>query len=412
MVEGFRRRALSGRRVKVRATHACVREKVFALAVSWEEAPREAQTPEAAAPHMSVFAPTETECRTLGDVVAEDLVNGNALDLSFVGGGLTLEGRLGVMMTDGSVDYGDEDSSRRDGGGDGERRTREIAGAEGTIGDSVGRAVVTPRATTTRPEYMSTSKQKVGKAKERRGESPPDAEGDAEAAKRREEKKRDQIRRDYLELCEMFEVHHPVHVKTMLMKHGFDMEATAQDLLTQMTPEPEDELDELVEFDDAEGNFTFEDYDYDYDDYYDEDEDEEYEESGSGSGARSPDSTSVSSPPQLSKKATIREAAAKWSKFQGSGSRTIRFTKSSRSGSNDSIVEAKLEQISEDLTRLRVQRDSGENARAASKIREKAALRSALENMCTEKKMKDMPAWYREAHDLDEFLPSETDDAR
>jgi len=110
--------------------------------------------------------------------------------------------------------------------------------------------------------------------------------------------------------------------------------------------------------------------------------------------------------------ATIREAAGKWSKFQGSGSRTIRLTKSSRSGSNDSIVEAKLEQISEDLTRLRVQRDSGENARAASKIREKAALRSALENMCTEKKMKDMPAWYREAHDLDEFLPSETDDAR
>ena len=65
------------------------------------------------------------------------------------------------------------------------------------------------------------------------------------------------------------------------------------------------------------------------------------------------------------------------------------------------MVEAKLEQISEDLTRLRVQRDSGENARAASKIREKAALRSALENMGTEKKMKDMPAWYREAHDLD-----------
>ena len=458
MVEECRRRGLSGRRVKVRATHACVREKAFALAVSWEEAPREAPTPEAKAPHVSVFAPTEIEWRTLGDVVAEDVVNGNALDLSFVGGGLTLEGRLGVMMTDGSVDYGDEDSRRRDGGGDGERRTREIAGAEGTIGDSVGREVVTPRATTTRPEYMSTSKQKVGKARERRGESPPDAEGDAEAAKRREEKKRDQIRRDYLELCEMFEVHHPVHVKTMFMKHGFDVEATAQDLLTQMTPEPEDELDELVEFDDAEGNFTFEDYDYDYDDYYDEDEDEEYEESGSGSGARSPDSTSVSSPPKLSKKlrkaikrskrrmrseiidgskkeiiasivgsstttaknwgvhgeertskfhrskfssATIREAAGKWSKFQGSGSRTIRLTKSSRSGSNDSIVEAKLEQISEDLTRLRVQRDSGENARAASKIREKAALRSALENMGTEKKMKDMPAWYREAHDLD-----------
>ena len=376
VLDVFRRRALRGKSVKVRATHACVRQKLFALAVSWEEAPREAPTPEAAAPHVSVFAPSETEWRTLGDVVAEDLVNGNALDLSFVGGGLTLEGRLGVMMTDGSVDYG-EDSSRRDGRGNGERRTREIAGAEGTIGDSVGRAVVTPRATTTRPEYMSTSKQKVGKAKERRGESPPDAEGDAEAAKRREEKKRDQIRRDYLELCEMFEVHHPVHVKTMFMKHGFDMEATAQDLLTQMTPEPEDELDELVEFDDAEGNFTFEDYDYDYDDYYDEDEDEEYEESGSGSGARSPDSTSVSSPPKLSKKlrkaikrskrrarseiidgskkeiiasivgsstttaknwgvhseertskfhrskfssATIREAAGKWSKLQGSGS--------------------------------------------------------------------------------------------
>ena len=243
MVERCRRRGLSGRKVRVRATHACVREKVFALAVSWEEAPREAAAA-AAVPHVSVFAPTETEWRTLGDGVAEDLVNGNALDLSFVGGGLTLEGRLGVMMTDGSVDYGDEDSSRRDGGGDGERRTREIAGAEGTIGDSVG--------TTTRPEEMSTSKQKVGKARERRGESPPDADGDAEAAKRREEKKRDQIRRDYLELCEMFEVHHPVHVKTMFMKHGFDMEATAQDLLTQMTPEPEDELDELVEFDDGE----------------------------------------------------------------------------------------------------------------------------------------------------------------
>jgi len=456
MVEGCRRRGLSGSKVSVRATHACVREKVFALAVSWEEVAREAPTPEARAAHVSVFAPTETEWRTLGDVVAEDLLNGNALDLSFVGGGLTLEGRLGVMMTDGSVDYGDEDSSRRDGGGDGERRTREIAGAEGTIGDSVGREGVTPRATTTRPEEMSTSKQKVGKARERRGESPPDADGDAEAAKRREEKKRDQIRRDYLELCEIFEVHHPVHVKTMFMKHGFDMEATAQDLLTQMTPEPEDEMDELVEFDDADGNFTFE--DYDYDDYYDEDEGEEYEESGSGSGARSPDSTSVSSPPKLSKKlrkaikrskrrvrseiidgskkeiiasivgsstttaknwgvhseertskfhrskfssATIREAAGKWSKFQGSDSRTIRLTKSSRSGSNDSIVAAKLEQISEDLTRLRVQRDSGENARAASKIREKTALRSALENMGTEKKIKDMPAWYKEAHDLD-----------
>ena len=34
MVEGCRRRGLSGSTVKVRATHACVREKVFALAVS------------------------------------------------------------------------------------------------------------------------------------------------------------------------------------------------------------------------------------------------------------------------------------------------------------------------------------------------------------------------------------------
>ena len=365
---------------------------------------------------MSVFAPTETEWRTLGDVVAEDLVNGNALDLSFVGGGLTLEGRLGVMMTDGAWITATRilRCTRR-------RRRRRAKDARdrgrggGRSGTASGGEVVTPRATTTRPEEMSTSKQKVGKASERRRREPADADGDAEAAKRREEKKRDQIRRDYLELCEIFEVHHPVHVKTMFMKHGFDMEATAQDLLTQMTPEPEDEMDELVEFDDADGNFTFE--DYDYDDYYDEDEGEEYEESGSGSGkgrqilderlvpakveqklrkaikrskrrvrseiidgskkeiiasivgssTTTAKNWGVHSEERTSKfhrskfsSATIREAASKWSKFQGSDSRTIRLTKSSRSGSNDSIVAAKLEQISEDLTRLRVQRDSAE----------------------------------------------------
>ena len=87
-----------------------MREKLFALAVSWEDVPSAVPTPESAAPHVSVFAATTREWRTLGDVVAEDLVNGNALDLSFLAsGGVTLEGRLGVMMTDGSVDYGDEE---------------------------------------------------------------------------------------------------------------------------------------------------------------------------------------------------------------------------------------------------------------------------------------------------------------
>ena len=469
----FPHRAFAGTTIKVRATHACVREKLFALAVSWEDVPSAVPTPESAAPHVSVFAPTTREWRTLGDVVAEDLVNGDALDLTFVGGAVTLEGRLGVMMTDGSVDYGEEEDFSTTRGG-AARKAREVPGAESTIGDSVGRAVVMPRATSTRPEYMSTSKHNVGSgSKERRGGTPTDANQEEEKRRLKEEKKRDQIRRNYLELCEMFEVHHPEHVKTTFMKHGFDMEATAQDLLMQMTPEPEDQLDEFDYVqDDDEGNFTFEDYDddYYYDDDGDEDDDDEDEdgdgggryyyedEDENGSGAMTPDSTSVSSPPKLSKKlrkaikrserrmrsgiiegskkeiianvvgsstttsknwgvhteertskfhrskfasATIREAAGKWSRHQGSGSRTIRLTKSSRSGSADATVEAKLEQISEDLTRLRVQRDRGENPHAASKIREKAALRTALETMGPERKMKDMPSWYRKADDFD-----------
>merc|ERR1712216_589970 len=67
----------------------------------------------------------------------------------------------------------------------------------------------------------------------------------AEAKKQalKEEKRRNNIRREYLSLCEMFEEHHPEFVKTTFIRFGYDMEATAQDLLASIAPDIEDMYD-------------------------------------------------------------------------------------------------------------------------------------------------------------------------
>ena len=429
-----------GRAVTVTMTHACVRPRAMVMAVSIEmdrELIREGlETP--ATPHVSVFAPETTAWRALGDVVAEDLARDEGLDLRALGVSdeeVRLECRLGVKMRDGRVDFGFGEAS------DSGRRTGSSSAIPGLASPtknehSLGRtSEAAPRATSTRPEYMTKKQIAAAKAKAKAREEARPATAEemaeravAEAKKQalKEEKRRNKIRREYLSLCEMFEEHHPEFVKTTFIKFGFDMEATAQDLLAGIAPDIEDM--------------------YDNDDYYSEydtEDESEYEseyesEHGSEDGSEDGFSKKEGITRGLSKK--IRRAQAKaqrrkardeenMRRLQAAGSGTDRREVTITSGmtwvaqpppsstpnwevtgARAEIINAakhlaclqgpkaktqrlcvklsdrhtaRLEELSEEMSRLRVQRDKGDK-RAAALLDEKAKLKQALESIDSE----------------------------
>jgi hypothetical protein len=390
-----------------------------------------------ATPHVSVFAPETTAWRALGDVVAEDLARDEGLDLRALGVSdeeVRLECRLGVKMRDGRVDFGfgeASDSGRRTG-------SSSIPGlASPTKNEhSLGRtSEAAPRATSTRPEYMTKKQIAAAKAKAKAREEARPATAEemaeravAEAKKQalKEEKRRNKIRREYLSLCEMFEEHHPEFVKTTFIKFGFDMEATAQDLLAGIAPDIEDM--------------------YDNDDYYSEydtEDESEYEseyesEHGSEDGSEDGFSKKEGITRGLSKKIRRAQAKAQRRKARdeenmrrlqaaglGTDRREVTITSGMTwvaqpppsstpnwevTGARAEIINAakhlaclqgpkaktqrlcvklsdrhtaRLEELSEEMSRLRVQRDKGDK-RAAALLDEKAKLKQALESIDSE----------------------------
>ena len=424
------------RAVTVTMTHACVRPRAMVMAVSIEMDRELTGLETPATPHVSVFAPETMEWRTLGDVVAEDLARDEGLDLRALGASdeaLRLECRLGVKMRDGSVDFGfggeTSDSGRHSGS------SSAIPGLASPTKNkhSLGRtSEAAPRATSTRPEYMTKKQIAAAKAKAKAREEarPLTAEemaerAVAEAKKQalKEEKRRNNIRREYLSLCEMFEEHHPEFVKTTFIRFGYDMEATAQDLLASIAPD----IENMYDNDEYYSEYDTEDDEYGSESEYDsepESEDNSSKKEGISKGlskkirraqakaqrrkARDEETTRrlqaaglgtdrrevtitsgttwVSKPPPSSTpnwevsgaRAEIINAAKHLAFLQGPKAKTQRLSVnlSDRNA-------ARLEELSEEMSRLRVQRDRGDT-RAAALLGEKAKLKQALESIDTE----------------------------
>ena len=396
--------------MRVRATHACAREKSLVLCVSMDLLPSLVPYPTSAYPHVSVFCPTEDAWSDLGRLAAEDYANGNALDLAAIGEDLDLEVRLGVKFRNGAIYFGEDDW---DGGeskeeSSGKRPVGLESPCEAEL--SVGREMASSRATSMGSEYAV-----------RTAETPPMREQPGPSSSRRElneEEKKNKILREYLQLCEMFEVHHPELVKTTFVKHGFDMEKTAQDLLTQMTLDTEGFCDEVDYYDD-----------YEEEDYYEEDYENEFvtddkkhamqerkavdislnqcmlddwkarneargrEEARRKEARNNEQADAVKRAlfaggaalhsnlrPNYNNGTEVGLAARRWRTLQGPGAETVRARKYAKDSKVASWQHSRLRDLSEELARLTLRRDRGDRE-AAEKIQQKIILREAIKDL-------------------------------
>ena len=293
---------------------------------------------------------------------------------------------------------------------------------------SVARAADAPRGSSTRPEYAVVRKSRAVK-RESEGERERESMREGECSMR-EERRRNGIRRQYLQLCAMFETLHPEEVKKAFVRRGFDMERTAQDLLTQLTPDTEDAYDDYSEDDDEGGGAgAYEDEAGDWEYGRAEDEYEYYEDDDFGQ--RSSTSTSnvqtassspthasletkdsmrknVAHPSQTSKQRVRKEkqtilqlsggggnlrpnygtvstevstAARRLASLQGPNARSTRLKKKGpKSARMAAWQEARLGELSEELSRLRLQRDRGDTS-VESTIQAKLSLRNAFASL-------------------------------
>ena len=412
-------RARRGRAIALRVTHASVSERSLAFIVSWDDVPTWVPTPECAQPHVSVFAGREEAWRTLGERCAMDAVSGEALDLSAVGwGGMTVECRFGVRFRDGTTYLGDEEEE--------DARGRGPAGLASPTKNahSVARVADAPRRTSVRPEYAVMRKSSGGgKGSERDVER--ESRGDGECSMR-EERRRNGIRRQYLRLCAMFETLHPEEVKKVFIRRGFDMERTAQDLLTQLTRDTEDAYDnddyadDYADDDDARDDVAG---DWEYgrsEDEYEHFDDEEYEQSSWTSNVQTASSSptyagfeedlmrkNVARPSQPRQQRVRKEkqmilqisggggnlrpnygtvntevstAARRLASLQGPNARSIRLKKKVKSARLGAWQEERLAELSAELSRLRLQRDRGD-ASVESTIQAKLSIRNAVASL-------------------------------
>ena len=346
---------LSGRAMRVTCETACVRERLLVFGVALDGVASGVPEARGAFPHVSVFVGKDAEWRTTGDALAEDIVHGRALELrAALGDAPQLECYLGVKMTDGSVMYGEWYDGRND-----DENDEKTSSSDGGVSSSLGK----------------------------------------------DEDELNKIRREYLQLCDMFQLTHPMHVRDVFFAMDYDMEAAVQELMKEMT----------LDTDGPNANMFDE---YNEDEYYDDDFDFEYYGDGDSRSATD-DSTSVSTSLSRKKKkdkprktkqllfhvgasVTAASSAAltnrqlvdeatngameRWKAVQGPNARTLRIPKVPVGRSKE------LEDLSKSLSELRVEAARGDS-RSQRLLREKAAKRAALASIDRERYLeKHMPS--------------------
>lgn len=352
---------LSGRAMRVTCETACVRERLLVFGVALDGVASGVPEARGAFPHVSVFVGKDAEWRTTGEALAEDIVHGRALELRAALGGDApeLECYLGVKMTDGSVMYGEWYDGRNDDAND-ENSTSSSSSSDGGGSSSLGK----------------------------------------------DEDDLNKVRREYLQLCDMFQLTHPMRVRDIFFAKEYDMEAAVQELMKEMAPDTDGPNANMFD-------------EYYEDEYYDDDFDFEYYGDGDSRSATD-DSASVStglskkkkkkdkprktkqllfhvgasvasaSSAALTNRQLVDEAATgameRWKAMQGPNARTLRIPKVPVGRTKE------LDDLSKSLAELRVEAARGDS-RSQKLLREKAAKRAALASIDRERYLeKHMPS--------------------
>jgi len=357
---------LSGRAMRVTCETACVRERLLVFGVALDDVASGVPEARGAFPHVSVFVGNDAEWWTTGEALAEDIVHGRALELRAALGGaapeLELECYLGVKMTDGSVMYGEWYDGRNDDENDEKTTSSSDGGGSSSLG--------------------------------------------------KDEDDLNKVRREYLQLCDMFQLTHPMRVRDVFFAKEYDVEAAVQELMKEMAPDTDGPNANM--FDEYYEDEYYDDFDFEY---YDGDSRSATDDSASVSTGLSKKkkkkkdkarktkqllfhvgaSVASTSSAALTNRQLVDEAAIgameRWKALQGPNARTLRIPKVPLGRTKE------LDDLSKSLAELRVEAARGDS-RSQRLLREKAAKRAALASIDRERYLeKHMPSFLQ--HDDD-----------